>query len=41
LPLLSQLPAFQKLNLGQLGTEEGLILIKKAKAELETLRQAL
>jgi HD-like signal output (HDOD) protein len=41
LPPLSQLPAFQKLNLGELGPEEGLIFIKEAKARLGTLRQAL
>jgi HD-like signal output (HDOD) protein len=41
LPPLSELPAFKKLNLGELGPEEGLLFIKEAKAELETLRQAL
>ncbi|MBB3047233.1 HD-like signal output (HDOD) protein [Litorivivens lipolytica] len=41
LPCLSKMPAFHKLDLGEMEPEEGLAFLKEARAEVEEMRQAL
>lgn len=41
LPCLSKMPAFHKLDLGEMEPQEGLAFLKEARAEVDEMRQAL
>lgn len=41
LPPLRELPAFQRLRLGELGPEQGLLFLREAREEVESLREIL